>query len=40
MNVVRWCGLRALGRGATEIILPDVKNAIRKEMYKEGKTVF
>jgi SpoVK/Ycf46/Vps4 family AAA+-type ATPase len=40
MNIVRWCGLRALGRGTTEIILPDVKHAIRKEMHKEGKAVF
>lgn len=40
MNVVRWCGLRALGRGTTEIVLPDVKHAIRKEMHKEGKAMF
>jgi hypothetical protein len=40
MNIVRWCGLRALKRGTTEIMLPDVKHAIRKEMHKEGKAVF
>lgn len=39
MNVVRWCCLRALGRNTTEIFLPDVKHAIRKEMHKEGKAV-
>lgn len=40
MNVLRWCSLRALGRGSTTITLPDVQQAIRKEMQKEGKAVF
>ncbi|QJD98370.1 ATP-binding protein [Mucilaginibacter robiniae] len=40
MNVLRFCSLRALGRGNTEIILPDIKQAIRKEMHKEGKALF
>lgn len=40
MNVLRFCSLRALSRGTTEIILPDIKQAIRKEMHKEGKAIF
>ncbi|MBE7170232.1 MAG: ATP-binding protein [Williamsia sp.] len=40
MNVLRWCSLRALSRNSTEITLPDIKHAIRKEMNKEGKIVF
>jgi ATPase family associated with various cellular activities (AAA) len=40
MNVLRYCSLRALSRGNTEITLPDLKHGIRKEMHKEGKIVF
>jgi hypothetical protein len=40
MNVLRYCSLRALGRGSNEIILPDIKQGIRKEMLKEGKAMF
>ena len=39
MNVLRYCSLRALSRSNTVITLPDIKLGIRKEMYKEGKTV-
>ncbi len=40
MNVLRYCGLRALSRGNTEITLLDIQQGIRKEMHKEGKMVF
>ena len=40
MNVLRYCSLRAISRGNTEITLPDIKQGIRKEMHKEGKVVF
>jgi len=40
MNVLRYCSLRALSRGNTEITLPDIRQGIRKEMHKEGKIVF
>ena len=40
INVLRWCSLRALARGNTDITLPDIKQAIRREMHKEGKALF
>jgi hypothetical protein len=40
MNVLRFCSLRALSRGNSVIALLDIKQGIRKEMYKEGKFVF
>lgn len=40
MNVLRWCSLRALKRGTTEIALPDIKQAVRRELHKEGKALF
>jgi hypothetical protein len=39
MNVLRYCSLRSLSRGNTLVTLPDIKQGIRKEMRKEGKTV-
>jgi DNA polymerase III delta prime subunit len=40
MNILRFCSLRALGRGNTEINITDIKQGIRKEMHKEGKAFF
>ena len=38
MNVLRYCSLRSLSRGNTLVTLPDIKQGIRTEMRKEGKT--
>ena len=39
MNVVRYSSLMALSRESNEIILKDIKEGIRKEFQKEGKTL-
>jgi hypothetical protein len=37
MNVVRWCCLRAVGRGDTCIRAGDIDEGIRRELLKEGR---
>ncbi len=39
LNVLRYCALKALERGDTQVRLPDLLHVIRKELHKEGKTV-
>lgn len=39
MNVVRYCSLKALRRGGTTIIFPDLEEGIRREYKKEGRTI-
>jgi hypothetical protein len=39
MNVVRWCCLRAVGRGDTCIRAGDIDEGIRRELLKEGRTL-
>jgi SpoVK/Ycf46/Vps4 family AAA+-type ATPase len=39
LNVLRYCALKALERGDTRVLLPELLHAIRKELHKEGKTV-
>jgi ATPase family associated with various cellular activities (AAA) len=39
MNVVRYASLKALSRHETRIILEDIEDGIRKELWKEGRAV-
>jgi hypothetical protein len=39
MNVIRYCSLIALKRDSSVITLDDIREGIRKEYQKEGRTV-
>lgn len=39
MNVVRYASLKALHRNTNVILLEDIEEGIRRELWKEGKTV-
>ena len=39
INVLRYCSLSALRRGSQKISNEDIKEGIKKELRKEGKTI-
>lgn len=39
INVLRYCSLSALERGSREISMEDIREGVKKELRKEGKTM-
>ena len=39
INVLRYCSLSALRRGAESIAMDDIKEGVKRELQKEGKTI-
>jgi hypothetical protein len=39
INVLRYCTLSALERGSRTINMSDIREAVKKELKKEGKTL-
>jgi hypothetical protein len=40
INILRYCSLSALERGSNAVAMEDIEEGIKKEMRKEGKTMY